>query len=101
MKLVMLLALVFLGCHVICTMKNILWVSMRRMGKLSSFMKKYRLYHADKKEVLGDLDDIYYGNKDLNLLLNLLAESSGVASSLKVLALFDNNFRSQMQANNL
>ena len=35
------------------------------------------------KELLGDLWDVYYNNKDLRMLLNLLAESSGIASSLR------------------
>ena len=37
----------------------------------------------DDKSLMEDLWAVYYGNKDLKLLLNLLAESSGLASSLR------------------
>ena len=41
------------------------------------------------KELLGDLYDIYYNNRDLRLLLDLLATSSGVAPAISVMTLFD------------
>ena len=41
------------------------------------------------KKILGDLYDLYYHNRDLRLFLELLAVSSGVASALSVMALFD------------
>ena len=39
--------------------------------------------------LLRGLDNYYYNNKDLRLLLDLLSERSGYAASLRVLALFD------------
>ena len=42
------------------------------------------------REVLGDLYDIYYNNRDLRLLLELLATSSGVAPAIAIMTLFDN-----------
>ena len=44
---------------------------------------------------------MYYNNRDLKLLLDLLAESSGVATSLRVLALFDKNLRFKSEPSNL
>ena len=41
------------------------------------------------REVLGDLYDIYYDNRDLRLLLELLATSSGVAPAIAIMTLFD------------
>ena len=41
------------------------------------------------REVLGDLYDIYYNNRDLRLLLDLLATSSGVAPAIAIMTLFD------------
>ena len=41
------------------------------------------------KELLGDLYDIYYNNRDLKLLLDLLARSSGVAPAIAIIALLD------------
>ena len=40
--------------------------------------------------IFGELDKYYYNNRDLHLLLDLLANTSGVETSLCVLALFDN-----------
>ena len=53
------------------------------------------------EDLLGDLQTLYYNNRDLKLLLDLLAESSGVATSLRVLALFDNNLRFKTEPSNL
>ena len=39
--------------------------------------------------MLGDLYDIYYDNRDLRLLLELLATSSGVAPAIAIMTLFD------------
>ena len=50
----------------------------------------------DNKELLGNLWDIYYNNKDLKLLLNLLAESSGLASSLRYAFGFSSEFRQSL-----
>ena len=41
------------------------------------------------KELLGGFYEIYYNNKDLRLLLDLLATSSGVAPAISVMTLFD------------
>jgi hypothetical protein len=34
-------------------------------------------------ELLGELNEIYYGNRDLRLLLDLLAATTGLAPPLK------------------
>ena len=39
--------------------------------------------------MLGDLYDIYYDSRDLRLLLELLATSSGVAPAIAIMTLFD------------
>ncbi len=44
---------------------------------------------------------MYYNNRDLKLLLDLLAESSGIAPSIRVMSLFDKRFRGRTQAKNL
>ena len=41
------------------------------------------------KELLGDFYDIYYNNRDLKLLLDLLATSSGVAPAIAIITLLD------------
>ena len=97
---VVVVASIFLVLHAICAMKSILWMFSGNLSKLRSFMRIYadRFHH---EEGLEDLNDIYYNNPDLSLLLNLLAESSGVSSSLKILALFDARFRENFQPKNI
>jgi hypothetical protein len=40
-------------------------------------------------KVLGELYHIYYNNRDLRLLLDLLATSSGIAPAIAIMTLFD------------
>merc|ERR1712106_865535 len=49
------------------------------------------------KELMGDLNDIYYNNVDLRLLLELLTTSSGVAPAIAMMTLFDKGFRDSMK----
>merc|ERR1719370_1670306 len=65
---------------------------------MTLFDKGYNMRARDisnktDKELLGDLYDIYYNNRDLRLLLDLLATSSGVAPAISVMTLFDKGFR--------
>merc|ERR1712038_992318 len=53
------------------------------------------------QELLGDLYDVYYNSRDLKLLLDLLATSSGVAPCLRLLCLFDRNMRKMAEVSNL
>ena len=53
------------------------------------------------QELVGDLDTYYYNNRDLKLLLDLLAEASGIDTSLRVLVLFDNEFSQKFKVGNL
>jgi hypothetical protein len=40
-------------------------------------------------QILGELYHIYYNNRDLRLLLDLLATSSGIAPAIAIMTLFD------------
>ena len=41
------------------------------------------------EDLLGDLWDIYYNNRDVKLLLELLVCTSGIAPAISILCLFD------------
>ena len=41
------------------------------------------------REVVGDLQDIYYNNRDIRVMLQLLATSSGVAPAICLFTIFD------------
>ena len=88
---------IFLTCiYILCNIYNLVWLLLPQLGKLSRLMVTYRQNMRARegntktdKELLGDLYDIYYNNRDLRLLLDLLATSSGVAPAISVMTLFD------------
>ena len=49
------------------------------------------------KELLGDLYDIYYNNRDMRLMLELFAISSGVAPAICFFTIFDKVVMGQMK----
>ena len=85
------MVVVILLFYVMLAVSSLAWMAAPNLGKLSSVMHSYRIYLrknenssiVSDQELLGNLNDIYYNNRDLNLLLNLLAESSGLATSLR------------------
>ena len=56
------------------------------------YIFSYRAANPDSGCVKGGLERYYYNSKDLRLLLDLLAESSGAAASLRVISQFDTEF---------
>ena len=83
--------------YILCNVYNFLWLLFPCFGKLSRVMSAYRYNMLERergtgrtnKQILGDLYDIYYDNRDLRLLLELLATSSGVAPAIAIMTLFD------------
>ena len=65
---------------------NLFWI------KQIIFLYSYRAANPDSGCVKGGLERYYYNSKDLRLLLDLLAESSGAAASLRVISQFDTEF---------
>ena len=69
-----------------------MWMFIPTFGKLSRFMSNYKqsLKSAGyDEEHLGAINAVYYHNYDLHLLLNLLANSNGVAPAIATIAQFD------------
>ncbi len=90
---------------VMCSLFNLLWLAIpgcfcslhKIMNKL---LVRLRRKHGKKTPALKDEDilgqvlyKIYYGNKDLRLLLDLLASGSGLEYAFHVMTLFDEEFR--------
>ena len=71
-------------------MYNLVWLATPSLGSLSSFMSKYSqvLRYEDMTQNSSVLE-LYYGSKDLRLLLDFLSISSGVAPALAILAAID------------
>ena len=91
--------------YILCNVYNVLWLLFPCFGKLSRVMSAYKYNMIERnhgsgksdREVLGDLYDIYYNNRDLRLLLDLLATSSGVAPAIAIMTLFDNVSRLDLE----
>ena len=60
---------------------------------MSSYKKSLRNQNKDKEindeALLGDLWYVYYNNRDLKLLLELLVCTSGIAPAISILCVFD------------
>jgi len=92
------------GLYMVLNTYNLFWLLFPCFGKLSRLMSSYRSMMragADPKlsdeEVLGELYSIYYDNRDLRLLLDLLATSSGVAPAIAIMTIFDKKFGDAMK----
>ena len=110
--IVLLIALACLFAYLICTVYNLMWLLIPNMSPLSRVMKRYKQHVLQKAtrevthsfteaELLGELYHVYYNNRDLKLLLNLLTCSSGIAPSIRILSLFDADFRAKSEVRNL
>ena len=90
---VLLVALLLLLVYLITTFLTILWLLCPCGGKLARFMRSYRSQlenvanvqgaETSSKGLLGELHEIYYENRDLRLLLDLLSVTSGLAPPLR------------------
>ena len=99
-------AIVILIMFLLSNIYSLLWLAIPQLSTLGSVMSKYKTklkanQGDDDDEHLGGLYKIYYNNRDLRLLLDLLASSSGIAPSLRILALFDRNLRCKIEPGNV
>ena len=91
---VLIVAVVLLVVYVVTTIVTLMYLLCPCGGDLASFMRSYRSKlqtatkmvdgeEAGSKELLGELHEIYYENRDMRLMLDLLAKSSGLAPPLR------------------
>ena len=102
---VLFVALGLLCVYLVSTTFTILWLLCPRFGRLATFMREYENLlkkaarnkdaeaEPSRQELLGEMNEIYYENFDLRLLLDLLAATTGLSTPLRVLSLLDRNFR--------
>jgi len=100
--------------YILCNLYNLVWIVWPQMGLMFRVIRKYR-DHVDapalnsiKKNKEGVIStdnflNVYFDrrHKDLKLLLNLLAETSGLPESFRILTLFDKRFQSLWKPQNL
>jgi len=101
---VLYITFVITGMYMLLNVYNFLWLTFPCFGKLSRLMQTYKgmIMESAKEgqstaEAMGELWEIYYNNRDLRLLLDLLATSSGVAPAISIMTLFDKKFGKAMQ----
>ena len=94
-------------------MYTLLWLICPCFGLLSKIMSKYRKYIQQKNAfslndwtkvqnaannqinfVDYDMENIYFDNRDMKLLLDLLSTCSGIEQALRILVLFDSKLKS-------
>ena len=87
--------------YMLCTLYTIIWLMIKRMRKLSSLLNEYqggiRKYSKKMKWESTKFElnmDVYGGLKspDVELLLDLLSETRGVHSALRILTMIDEEF---------
>uniref|UniRef100_A0A0K2U8T8 Uncharacterized protein n=1 Tax=Lepeophtheirus salmonis TaxID=72036 RepID=A0A0K2U8T8_LEPSM len=104
---VLLVTVAILVVYLFCCLYNFVWLLMPQLGSLSRVMSKYRTMLRKRYDgnedttILGELHWIYFNNRDLKLLLDLLATSSGVSQSISLLTLFDQSLRQKCVASHL
>ena len=74
--------------YALCNTYNLLWLLMPCFGSFSRLMNSYINIKAEKGAGKG-VEDIYNNNLDLRLLLDLLANSSGIPMAISVMTLLD------------
>ena len=105
------LAIIILGCFVVCSTYTLFWLTCPHLGVLSRIMAKYRKFIHQQQKSHGknewmrrntvasasfidhEIESIYFNNRDIKLLLDLLATCSGVEQSLRILVLFDSTLK--------
>ena len=105
--------------YILCNMYNLVWIVCPQLGTMYRIIKKYQEHEADNLTKAFELKRksirsppcistenflaVYFDrrHKDLKLLLNLLAETSGLPESFRILTLFDKKFQSLWKPQNL
>jgi len=88
-------AIALLAAYILCNLCDLLWLLIPNMAKFSRVMSAYR--KGTSADDLVELNGIYFDNRDLKLLLNLLCVSTGISPALRILSLFDTKIRSKVE----
>ena len=95
------MALFFLALYLGLTFFNLLWLISNPMRPLTQAMQLFKdEFKVSDTDSINELYDLYYNNKDLQLLLDLLASKSGITPCLKLLSILDKNLQEMTKASN-
>ena len=88
------IVIILLSLYFLLNLYNTAWLLVPSMGKLRRIMKNFREKRSANTN--SQLEDFYFNNRDVRLLLNLLSDSQGLASPLRCLALIDQSFHDDL-----
>jgi len=93
-KFILTIAIVFIFLYIIMNIFNLHWIIQLDQSNFNKIMKTYRdqLEKSNQVKQGKRLDEIYFNNRDLRLLLNLLAGNLGIGAALSAVSLFDKDF---------
>lgn len=96
-------SLLMLVAFIVSSVFTLLWIYLPQLGSLSGFMDKFKgeMYESSQQQQWNDLQNVYFGNLDIKLLLDLLASKSGIAPCIKLLSIFDTAFATLTQVRNI
>ena len=86
------IVIILLAFYFLLNLYNTVWLLVPFLGKLRRVMTKFR----NKSFVHRQLEEFYYNNRDIKLLLNLLSSSQGIAAPLRCLAIMDQTFNESL-----
>ena len=92
--------------YLVCETYCLLWLRFPkfRPGSLSYLLKKLKKEMVPlikDRDSMFDMEDMYFLNKGIKMLMDLLATNSGMAPCIKLLGLFDTEFRKLVEADDL
>ena len=93
-RIVLIIAVIIICCYIITNIYNLFWIISPFKSKLGKILHKYRanLRNCDKNDHEKRIKSIYFENKDLKMLIDLLALNKGLGTALQVISIFDKVF---------
>ena len=90
-KFILSIAIVFIFLYIITNIYNLLWIIKPNNSNFDKIMKTYRdsLARSSQFKQGKRLDELYFNNTDMRLLINLLARNLGIGPALSAISLFD------------
>jgi len=85
------ISIILLTFYLLLNMYNFIWILNPHIGKLRRILTKFSETNFAKG---GDIEEFYFNNKNIQLLLCLLVSSSGLCFPLQTLTTVDNEFHS-------
>jgi len=93
-QVILIITIFIIICYIITNIYNLIWIIEPNQSKIHCILSNYRqnLLKRKRKKETERLNEVYFNNKDMGLLSNLLVLKYGIGLGLRVVGLFDQNF---------